>query len=237
MSKILASKELITLQKNLFKEECSKLAEKGIKPTMKVILVGSFAPSVIYTRNKKKFIEDIGGSCEIINLDENIKEADFLSEVNKITEDKSVHGCFIQLPLPKQLSSTDLSTLIPPQKDVDGFHPHNLDLLLRGDIGNKSLLPCTPKGIIKLLNHFKIEINGKNVLVIGRSMIVGKPMALLILNHNGTPTIAHSRTSDVKSLAKSADIIISAVGKAKFLDQSWLGDKKPWIIDVGMNHD
>lgn len=237
MTKILASKELIQLQKSKFKEECANLSQKGITPTMKVILVGENPASVIYTRNKKKFIESIGGACEIIKLPADISEKTFLSEVDQIANNPEVHGCFIQLPLPKGLSHLDLSKLIPPEKDVDGFHPDNLDLLLRGDTGNNSLLPCTPKGIIKLCNHFGIEIQGKKVLVIGRSMIVGKPMALLVLNHNGTPTISHSRSEDIESIAKEADIIISAVGRAKFLDKSWLGDKKPWIIDVGMNQD
>jgi methylenetetrahydrofolate dehydrogenase (NADP+)/methenyltetrahydrofolate cyclohydrolase len=223
---------------NDLEQRCQKLKERGVTPTMKVLLVGNHPPSLIYTRNKKRFIESFGGDCEIIHLDESISEEEFLSKLTQITENKEVHGCFVQLPLPEQLKHLDVGELIPPQMDVDGFHQQNLTDLMKGDTGEKTLLPCTPKGIITMLNHYDYSLSGKNVLVIGRSLIVGKPMALLALNHNATVTVAHSRTTNLKEQCQKADVIISAVGKAKFINKDYLNpNKKQILVDVGMNHD
>lgn len=220
------------------KEKTENLINKGIIPTMKVILVGNNPASVIYTNNKKKFIEKFGGSCEIIGLDSALTEKEFLEEVSKIVNNDKVHGCFIQLPLPDQLSHIDVGTLIPGEKDVDGFNEENITKLFKGSKGEDSLLPCTPKGIVTLLKSSNIELEGKKCTIIGRSEIVGKPMALMLLNENATVTVCHSKTKDLKWHTQNADIIISAIGRPKFLDSSFLSpDKNQVIVDVGMNHD
>jgi methylenetetrahydrofolate dehydrogenase (NADP+)/methenyltetrahydrofolate cyclohydrolase len=231
-SKPVREKHLLQL-----KDKCLELKEKGVNPSMKVILVGNVPASLIYTRNKKKFCESFGAECEIIHLDENITETDFLNEVEKISSNEKVHGCFIQLPLPKHLQHIEVGDLIPPHKDVDGFNRDNLNALLHGN-EDKALLPCTPKGIITMLDYYGEELQGKNVVVIGRSMIVGKPMMLMMLNKNATATICHSRTTNLAEHTKLADIIVSAVGIAKFLNKEHLRDNKDQVlIDVGMNHD
>lgn len=237
MTIILSAKPVVESLKAQFIERCTKLKQQSLTPTMKVILVGNYAPSLIYTKNKKKFVESIGGNCDIIHLEKDVSEDSFLKTISEINDDDSVHGCFVQLPLPDHLKHIEIEKLIYPHKDVDGFHKDNLDLLLRGDTGTRALLPCTPKGIINLLKFYSIDISGKSVVVIGRSMIVGRPMALLALNHNGTPTIAHSKSQDLKKLTKEADIIISAIGKPNFLTKNFIGTNKPIIIDVGINHD
>lgn len=219
-------------------KQCSKLKETGITPNLKVILVGEHPPSVIYTRNKKKFMEKIGAECEIINLPEDISEASFLKSVENYSKDNSVHGLFVQLPLPDHLKHIDVGQLVPPKKDVDGFHAQNLYKLMNGDRDGTALLPCTPKGIMSMLSFANIDVSGKNVAVIGRSMIVGKPLSLLMTNANATVTLCHSRTKDLKKVTREADIIVAAIGKAKFIDSSYLSPKKDQIlIDVGINHD
>jgi methylenetetrahydrofolate dehydrogenase (NADP+) / methenyltetrahydrofolate cyclohydrolase len=238
MDKLLKSKPVIEKRRASLASKCSELKEKGVTPTMKVILVGENPASLIYTRNKKKFMEKIGADCEIISLPQDLTEQDFLAKVNEISSNDSVHGCFVQLPLPKQLSHIDVGELIPPEKDVDGFHSKNLYQLMHGDTGKHSLLPCTPKGMITLMHEYGIELEGKNVVIIGRSMIVGKPMGLLLLNHNATVSICHSRTKNLKQQTRNADIIVSAIGKANFVTKDFLNDSGNQIlIDVGMNHD
>ena len=217
---------------------CEELKGQGVHPSLKVILVGNHPPSLIYTRNKKKFIEKIGGLCEIIHLEESISEDDLKNEIKNIADDSSVHGCFVQLPLPKHLGHIDVKQLMPANKDVDGFHQDNMMLVLEGDRGEKSLLPCTPKGIMTLLDFYGVDPSGKSAVVIGRSMIVGKPMMMLLTNANATVSLCHSRTQDISAYTKEADIVVAAVGKAKFLTKDFFNkDKKQIVIDVGMNHD
>lgn len=220
------------------KAQTKTLVSRGVTPSMKVILVGSNPASLIYTRNKKRFCEKFGALCEIINIDETITPENFIQEVQSIANDDSVHGCFVQLPLPKQLSHINVGELIPPNKDVDGFSGHNINALFMGDIGKNSLLPCTPKGIISLLEFNDIKISGKNVTIIGRSHIVGRPLSLLFTNHDATVTLCHSRTKNLIEHTKSADIIVSAVGIPRFLTKKYLNESKNQIlIDVGINHD
>ncbi len=219
-------------------KQCSLLKNNGCIPCLKVILVGAHPPSVIYTRNKKKFMEDIGAECEIIALEEDVSEDTFLSTLQTYAKDSSVNGLFVQLPLPKHLSHIDVGQMVPPEKDVDGFHAQNLYKLMAGDKGERALLPCTPKGVITMLKYAGVNLEGKSVAVIGRSLIVGKPLSLLMINYNATVTMCHSRTSDLKKITKSADIIVAAIGKAKFINSEYLRESGDQIlIDVGINHD
>lgn len=238
MGQILHSSSVKKSITKSLKAECKTMKEKNIFPTLKVVLVGSDPASIIYTSNKKKYCEKIGAVCEIVSLDQDISVDDFLGTINQINEDKKVDGCIIQLPLPKQLEHLDVGKLIKKEKDVDGFHPENLYALLKNNGGNENFVSCTPKGILTLLQANQIEISGKRVVIIGRSMIVGKPLALLLLNHNATVTLCHSQTHNLKEVTKDCDIIISAIGKAKFINETFLSaTKNQVIIDVGMNTD
>lgn len=212
------------------------LKKHGISARMEVLLVGDNPASVLYTAKKKAFCESVGAECEIITLPSDCNEAHFLTTLKKSTDDPKVHGCFVQLPLPRQLQHLDIARLIPPHKDVDGFHPENIyQVVLQGV---SELSPCTPKGIMALLNYYQVPLVGAEIVVIGRSMIVGKPMALMLTQADATVTLCHSHSLNLREHTRRADIIISAVGKPKFLDASYLNkDKKQWIIDVGINHD
>jgi len=238
MSQLLHSASVRKLITKGLKSECKALKEKNIFPSMKVVLVGSDPASIIYTSSKKKFCEKIGATCEIIALDENISETDFLTTVDSINGDDLVHGCIIQMPLPKHLSHLDVGRLVKKEKDVDGFHPENLYALLNNNGDQHDFISCTPKGILTLMQESQIEIAGKHVVIIGRSMIVGKPLAMLLTNHNATVTLCHSQTKNLKDLTRSCDILVSAIGKTHFIDGSFLSsNKNQVIIDVGMNTD
>jgi len=238
MATVLKASPIVREHVKNLKLECKKLKNSGITPFLKVILVGKHPPSVIYTRNKKKFMESMGAECEILELDEKISEADFLKTVNQVAQDTSVHGLFVQLPLPKSLGHIDVGQLVPPDKDVDGFHAKNLYKVLAGDCGENSLVSCTPKGIITMLQHHDIDVSGKNVVIIGRSLIVGKPLSMLMTNLNATVTLCHSRTRNLEEITKRADIIVAAIGKPRFITKDFLNPvRKSIIIDVGINHD
>ena len=238
MSQILHSSAVKKLITKGLKAECKSLRENNIFPQLKVILVGSDPASIIYTTAKKKFIEKIGGLCEIVTLDEKASEAELRSTINKINVDEKVHGCIIQLPLPKHLSHLDVGHLVVKEKDVDGFHPDNLYALMRNGNDSSDFISCTPKGILTLMQESQINVSGKHVVIIGRSMIVGKPLAMLLTNNNATVTLCHSATMNLKEITKNCDILVSAIGQAKFIDESFIStNKNQVIIDVGMNTD
>ncbi len=227
----IVEQSIAKLQKDI---ELLKL--KGHTPTMKVILVGDHPPSLIYTRNKKKFCQNIGAVCEIVKLSQDISKKDFIKEVQNIAEDPRVHGCFVQLPLPIHLNEVNVGDLIPEEKDVDGFNQYNITGLFRNVPRDQILLPCTPKGIIKLLDFYDIEIQGKNVAIIGRSLIVGKPTAILFDNLNATVTLCHSHTANLKKITHNSDIIVTAIGKPLFLTKEYINpDRHSVLIDVGIN--
>lgn len=235
----LESKSIVEKYRQILTDQIASLKKQGHRaPSLKVILVGNDPASQVYTRHKEKFCQSIGADCKIINLDSTINESDFLSYVEKTVHDDNTDGIIIQLPLPQHLKHLDVSKLIPQQKDVDGFHPLNIDSIVRGLPFDQFLPCCTPKGIITLLDEYQIDVSSKNVIVIGRSMIVGKPISMMLLARDATVTMAHSKTRDLKSLTKNADIIISAVGVPKFLDKEYLRETQDQVlIDVGINRD
>jgi len=236
MEKILYAKPVIDSEVEKLTKKCSELESSGKVATLKVILVGQDQGSVIYTNNKKKFCDKIGADCEIIKLREDISEKDFLAKVNEVNTNDQVHGVLIQLPLPKHLSHIDTTNLVNPAKDVDGFHSSNIACLFRGGKGLDNLTPCTPKGILTMCNYYGIDLEGQHVVIIGRSLIVGKPLALLLGNHNATVTQAHSKTKNLKELTKSADIIITACGTPKkFNSQYFRDDQSQIVFDVGIS--
>lgn len=181
------------------------------KPTLVVILVGENPASKIYVNNKKKMAEKIGINSEVINYPENISEKELLSKIDELNNDKNVTAILVQLPLPEHISKDNVMNKITPSKDVDGFTPYNFGKLFSGE--TPTVYPCTPKGILLLLDEYNIELEGKHVVIVGRSNIVGKPLSQMMLNRNATVTICHSHTKNLPQITKTADVLVSAVGK------------------------
>ncbi|MDZ5758336.1 bifunctional methylenetetrahydrofolate dehydrogenase/methenyltetrahydrofolate cyclohydrolase [Carnobacterium maltaromaticum] len=209
------------------------LKEKGITPGLVVLLVGENPASQTYVKNKEKRAVALGFNSLVKRLPESISEKELVNEIEFYNQNPDFHGILVQLPLPNHIDAETILNTIDPSKDVDGFHPVNMGKLL---IGQPDMIPCTPYGIMKLLAHYKIDIAGKNAVIIGRSNIVGKPMAQLLLMEHATVTIAHSKTANLAELAKTADILVVAIGRGHFVTKEFI---KPGavVIDVGMNRD
>lgn len=203
--------------------------DRGIVPGLTVILVGNDPASQIYVRNKERACLGVGMNSNIIRYDNSISEQELLDKIFELNEDEDVHGILVQLPLPAHIDPQIVINAIDPDKDVDGFHPINVGKL---SIGEKTLEPCTAKGIITLIEETGIEIEGKKAVVIGRSNIVGKPVALMLLHKNATVTICHSKTKNLADIAKTADILVAAIGRPSFIDGSYIKDGAV-VIDVG----
>ncbi len=231
MSKIIDGKAVSAYIKDKVKEEVSALKEKGIDTCLAVILVGSDPASQIYVANKKKACEALGIVSKEFVLPETTTEAELLSLIEKLNNDKSVNGILCQLPLPKGLDERVVINAISPLKDVDAFHPSNVGKIM---IGDYDFAPCTPAGVMEMLKFYDISVEGKSCVVIGRSNIVGKPMSLLLLHKNGTVTVCHSKTADLKEVCKGADILVAAVGRANFVTADMVKEGAV-VIDVGMN--
>ncbi|WP_430749938.1 bifunctional methylenetetrahydrofolate dehydrogenase/methenyltetrahydrofolate cyclohydrolase FolD [Desemzia incerta] len=215
------------------KREVIKLKEKNITPGLVVVLVGEDTASQTYVRNKEKRAKTLGIHSVVEKYPEKMTEIELLRVIDRLNKNDHFHGILVQLPLPKHIDSTKILNAIRPEKDVDGFHPINMGKLV---IGQPDRIPCTPYGIMKLLQRYEIDIEGKNAVVIGRSNIVGKPMAQLLLMKNATVTIAHSKTKNLAAVAKEADILIVAIGRGHMITKDFV---KPGavVIDVGMNRD
>ncbi|EDN9971060.1 bifunctional methylenetetrahydrofolate dehydrogenase/methenyltetrahydrofolate cyclohydrolase FolD [Listeria monocytogenes] len=233
MGEIIDGKKLAKEIQEKVTREVDELVKEGKKPGLAVVLVGDNQASRTYVRNKQKRTEEAGMKSVLIELPENVTEEKLLSVVEELNEDKTIHGILVQLPLPEHISEEKVIDTISYDKDVDGFHPVNVGNLF---IGKDSFVPCTPAGIIELIKSTGTQIEGKRAVVIGRSNIVGKPVAQLLLNENATVTIAHSRTKDLPKVAKEADILVVATGLAKFVKKDYI---KPGaiVIDVGMDRD
>lgn len=231
MTQIIDGKLISSQIKDEVKERVAALKAKGRKVTLAVILVGEDPASQVYVNNKKKACEYCGINSESFELPETTSEGELLSLIDKLNKDADVDGILVQLPLPKGIDEDKVIMAIDPAKDVDGFHISNVGSLC---VGRKGLVSCTPAGIIELLKRYNITIEGKECVVIGRSNIVGKPMALLLLRENGTVTVCHSRTKDLKDVTKRADILVVAIGKPKFIDASFVKDGAV-VIDVGIH--
>lgn len=219
--------------RNELKEQVASLTERGHQPGLAVILVGENPASQTYVKNKEKSSIEAGMKSELIKLPETVSEEELLQEVEKLNEDETIDGILVQLPLPKHIDENKVIRAISPDKDVDGFHPMNVGKML---IGQQTFLPCTPYGIMQLLERSNVEIAGKHAVIIGRSNIVGKPMGQLLLQKDATVTYCHSRTKDLKKYTKQADILIVAIGMAKFITGDYIKEGAT-VIDVGMNRD
>ena len=210
VAKILDGKQIAKDYRQGLQDQVEALKEKGFTPKLSVILVGNDGASQSYVRSKKKAAEKIGMISEIVHLEETATEEEVLNELNRLNNDDSVSGILVQVPLPKQVSEQKILEAINPEKDVDGFHPINIGKLY---IDEQTFVPCTPLGIMEILKHADIDLEGKNAVVIGRSHIVGQPVSKLLLQKNASVTILHSRSKDMASYLKDADVIVSAVGK------------------------
>ena len=212
----------------------SHLKDHGIVPGLAAVLVGNNPASEIYVKNKTKKFESLGLKTDVFRLEETVSEDELLSLINKLNIDSEFHGILVQLPLPKHIDSEKVLNAIIPTKDVDGFHPENAGLL---SIGKPRFVPCTPKGIMFILKHFNIDLNGKHVVVIGRSNIVGRPISILASLKelgNATVTLCHSGTKDLKYFSKQADVLVAALGSPEFVDSSYIKEGA-CLVDVGIN--
>lgn len=229
MSNIINGTEIAKIIKDEIKKDIEKL--QGKKPCLAVIIVGDDEASHIYVKNKNKACDYVGIKTDTYFLKDNISENEILDLIEKLNNDLNVNGILVQLPLPKHINEKNILLKISPLKDVDGFHPYNIGML---STNNATLKSCTPSGCIELLKRYNVEIKGKNVLVIGRSNIVGKPISMMLLNEDATVTTAHTKTKNLEYLTKQADIIIVAIGVANFLKPNMIKDGVV-LIDVGMN--
>ncbi|HAR4968709.1 TPA: bifunctional methylenetetrahydrofolate dehydrogenase/methenyltetrahydrofolate cyclohydrolase FolD [Staphylococcus aureus] len=233
VAKILDGKQIAKDYRQGLQDQVEALKEKGFTPKLSVILVGNDGASQSYVRSKKKAAEKIGMISEIVHLEETATEEEVLNELNRLNNDDSVSGILVQVPLPKQVSEQKILEAINPDKDVDGFHPINIGKLY---IDEQTFVPCTPLGIMEILKHADIDLEGKNAVVIGRSHIVGQPVSKLLLQKNASVTILHSRSKDMASYLKDADVIVSAVGKPGLVIKDVVKEGAV-IIDVGNTPD
>ncbi|MEE5993545.1 MAG: bifunctional methylenetetrahydrofolate dehydrogenase/methenyltetrahydrofolate cyclohydrolase FolD [Oscillospiraceae bacterium] len=232
MAKLIDGKQISANVKEQVRKETAELMERhGIQPALAVVIVGNDPASRVYVNNKKKACELVGFKSFEYALPEDTTQEELLELVHTLNEDKNVNGILVQLPVPKQIDDKAIIQAISPEKDVDAFHAENVGQIM---IGDYKFLPCTPAGVMELIDSTGVEISGKKCVVIGRSNIVGKPMAMLLLHRSGTVTICHSRTVDLPSITREADILVAAVGKANFVTGDMVKEGAV-VIDVGMN--
>lgn len=231
MAQIIDGKKISQEIKDELKQKVAAYKEQGTEIALAVIQVGQDPASTVYVGNKKKACEYIGIQSVAYELPEETTEEELLEIIDKLNHDDSIYGILVQLPVPKHINEDHIIQAIDPKKDVDGFHPQSVGAL---SIGQPGFVSCTPAGIIQLLKRSGISISGKECVVIGRSNIVGKPMALLLLRENGTVTVCHSRTENLKEVTKRADILVAAVGKPKMIDASYVKEGAV-VIDVGIH--
>lgn len=231
MAIILDGKETARKVRESLKTKVEELKQRNVFPRLAVIMVGDDGASKIYVKNKSKACEELGIEYEEFLLKADITQEELIDLINKLNERKDVHGILLQSPIPKHLDINEAFRTIKPEKDVDGFNPVNVGKLV---LGQETFISCTPFGVIKLLEEYNIPIEGKNAVVIGRSNIVGKPMLQCLLNKHATVTICHSRTKNLEEITKKADILVAAIGKAKFVTKSMVKPEAV-VIDVGIN--
>lgn len=232
-SQLINGKEISNTIRTGIQKEVQDLIAKGITPGLAVILVGEDPASHTYVANKEKACKELGIYSKLIKLPEDTTEEDLLTQIKQLNEASEIDGILVQLPLPKQINEQKVIETISPLKDVDGFHPNSVGKML---LGQETFLPCTPHGIMKLLEHSNIEVAGKHAVVIGRSHIVGVPMGQLLLQHDVTVTYCHSKTKNLQEMTKQADILVVAIGRAKMITADYIKEGAV-VIDVGMNRD
>ena len=230
-AQILDGKSLAAELRADVKRRVAALAQRGMRPGVAVVLVGDDPASRVYVRNKARACEETGILSRVLQLPPDIGEAALLGEIAKLNADPAIHGVLVQLPLPAHLDVARVQAAVSPAKDADGFHVENLGALLAG---RPRLVPCTPAGIVRLIEHAGVPVAGRHAVIVGRSNIVGKPLALLLLQKDATVTICHSRSAGLENLARSADILVAAVGRAKLVTGAMV-KSGACVIDVGIN--
>lgn len=233
MATILNGAEIAAKRKEILKEELKQLSEKNLTPKVCVLLIGSNKESEIYVRNKKRNAEEIGIEVEIMHFSDNVTQEELVNIIKTLNTDKSVHGILLQLPIPDTLDKFALLNLIDPKKDIDGLTPYNAGMLLQGH--HPYFFPATAKGIYTLLSEYQISISGKHVVIVGRSIIVGRPLASLLLNYDATVTLVHSKTEDIRQYTTQADILVVAIGKPEYITADYI-KKDAIVVDVGINY-
>lgn len=231
MAIIIDGKELAKKIRNNLKIDCEKLKENNIIPKLAVILVGNDKASKVYVKNKNKACEDVGIEFEEYILDETISQKELVDLIEKLNQDKTIHGILLQSPIPRELDINEAFRTISPEKDVDGFNPISVGKLT---LGQDTFVSCTPYGIMKMFEEYNIDLEGKKVTILGRSNIVGKPLIQCCLSKNATVTVCHSKTKDLKEHTLNSDVIIAAIGKANFLTADMVKEGTV-VIDVGIN--
>jgi methylenetetrahydrofolate dehydrogenase (NADP+)/methenyltetrahydrofolate cyclohydrolase len=231
MAVIIDGKSLAQKIREGLKKDVEALKSRGIKPSLSVLLIGDNPASEVYVRNKKKAAEELGIESRVYKFEKEVSEEKVLSLLQELNNDSGVHGILIQLPLPSHLREEKLLSMIDPEKDVDGFHPENMGLLLKG---TPRFEPCTPLGVMTMLEHYNIKIEGMDAVVVGRSNIVGKPVAIMLMKRNATVTICHTKTRNLPAKVSSADILVVAAGKPKAIKGEWIKEGAV-VIDVGIN--
>jgi methylenetetrahydrofolate dehydrogenase (NADP+)/methenyltetrahydrofolate cyclohydrolase len=232
-SALISGKEIGQEIRNELAERINTLKNQDITPGLAVILVGNNSASKTYVSNKQKTCEALGMHSRLLSFESDLSEDELVEAIHSLNNDSKIHGILVQLPLPKQITESKVLAAISPDKDVDGFHPINVGKMM---LGQETFLPCTPYGVMKLLEYSSIEIAGKHAVVIGRSHIVGKPMGQLLLQKDATVTYAHSKTPNLKEITLQADILVVAVGRTKMITSDYVKDGAV-VIDVGMNRD
>ena len=231
MAVILDGKKLAQEIRQNLKTKCEELKEKGINPKLAVVMVGDNKASQVYVRNKSKVCDEVGIDFEEYLLDATTKQEELIELIEKLNQDNKINGILLQSPIPSHLDINEAFNAIAPEKDVDGFHPVNVGKLC---LNQDTFVSCTPYGIMKMIEAYNIDLTGKNVTILGRSNIVGKPLIQCCLNKNATVTICHSKTNDLKTHTQNADVIIAAIGKSKFVTADMV-KKGAVVIDVGIN--
>lgn len=232
MARIIDGKKIAAETRERIKKDVTDfVAASGVTPGLAVVIVGEDPASRVYVRNKHKACGEVGMNSWVIEMPESTTQEELMAQIGKLSADPAVHGILVQLPLPAHLDEKAVISAIPPEKDVDAFHPQNVGRIMLGDY---AYLPCTPAGVMKMLEYENIDVSGKECVVVGRSNIVGKPMAMLLLQKNGTVTVCHSRTKDLAQATGRADILVVAIGKADFITGDMIKDGAV-VIDVGMN--
>ena len=234
MEKIIKGKAVADAITESVIEDVNQIKTNGITPKLAIVRVGADPSDLAYERGALKRMEKCGIECEVVELPRDISQDDFIKELKKVNDDDLVHGILVFRPLPKQLDEEVIKYIISPEKDVDSLSPVNVAKVTEGD--ESGFPPATPTAVLETLKHYKVDLKGKHVVVIGRSMVVGKPVSMLLLKENATVTICHSKTEDLKGICRLGDIVVAAVGRAKMVDDTYIKDGAI-VIDVGINLD